>query len=250
MSIYDSCSRLELDLLGLDLEAKFHYHPVMNPKTVIAIDGPAASGKGTLARKLAERLNFSYLDTGAIYRLVAFWAQKDGISPDDLAGLIPVAKRVSTDSRPADFINPNLRTDQIGSMTSKISAYPEIRSILLQFQRDFATQGGPDRKAGSILDGRDIGTIICPEADVKLYITATVEARAQRRLKELQDQGIPVTYDSVLEEMRARDARDMGRTVAPLKPAVDAIILDTSELSREESFLEALLMIEQKIGRI
>ncbi len=225
-------------------------------KPVIAIDGPAASGKGTLARALAKRLNFAFLDTGALYRAVAFEVLTAGDDPElsDAAakGAQALKTKLEKAESPAEILeNPELRTEKTGSAASKVAAIPAVREALLTLQRDFAQNPG-STYSGAVLDGRDIGTVICPDADLKLFITAETEVRAQRRLKELQSKGISVTYDAVLADMRARDARDRDRSSAPLKPADDAIVIDTSEISAEEVFelvlQEALAMIQKKTG--
>ena len=207
---------------------------------IIAIDGPAASGKGTLARALAENLNFAHMDTGALYRAVGYEVLQSGGSPSDendaLAACASLAKKITN---PETLSNPDLRTDDSGNAASQVAVIQSVRDALLQMQRDFAQSPGKSYK-GAVLDGRDIGTIVCPQAQIKLYVTANMEIRAERRMKELQSKGIPVTYEAVLEDMRARDARDTGRKAAPLKPAEDAIIIDTSDLSQDEALAKAL----------
>ena len=207
---------------------------------IIAIDGPAASGKGTLARALAENLNFAHMDTGALYRAVGYEVLQSGGSPsaegDALAACVSLVKKITN---PETLSNPDLRTDESGNAASQVAAIQPVRDALLQMQRDFAQSTG-DTYRGAVLDGRDIGTIVCPQAQIKLYVTANMEIRAERRMKELQSKGIPVTYEAVLEDMRARDARDTGRKAAPLKPAEDAIIIDTSDLSQDEALAKAL----------
>jgi len=177
----------------------------------VAIDGPAAAGKGTLARALAEHFGFGYLDTGLLYRAV-------GARVAD--GQDPIA--AAHDLSDADFVRDDLRSVEMGGWASQVAAIPEVRQALLTYQRDFAA-----RPQGAVLDGRDIGTVICPDADVKLYVTASAEVRAKRRWDEIE-QAMP--YEEVLAQVRERDARDMNRADAPLRPAADAKILDTSEL--------------------
>lgn len=219
-------------------------------KHVIAIDGHAASGKGTLARKLASRLGYAFMDTGALYRLVALWVIEAGKDDTDPAFALEAARQVRKLYQPADSDNPGIRTDAVSQMTSKISALPAVRAELLAMQRDFASNppaladGAPAK--GAILDGRDIGTVICPDAPVKFYVTASAEVRAQRRHKELQGRGTPSSYEAVLAEMRERDARDAGRSTAPLKPADDAFILDTSDMDADQVLDAALVHIGQK----
>lgn len=197
---------------------------------IIAIDGPAASGKGTLARGLAEALNFAHMDTGALYRAVAFEVLEMGGDPeredDALKGVVRLQENLK-EGKPLD--NPDLRLDEVGSAASKVATLQKVREALVGVQRDFARAPGEGRD-GAVLDGRDIGTVICPEAGLKLYITADDAVRAERRMKELQLKGLDVTYKAVLEDMRARDARDTAREAAPLKPAADAVIIDSSDL--------------------
>lgn len=218
---------------------------------IITIDGPAASGKGTLAKRLAERLGFSYLDTGALYRAVAFEVFDSGLSIKDKKDVRDAAqillKKIQKASAASDVLNnPALRDDKIGQGASIIAAYPDVRKVLLTLQQDFAKAPGQGYK-GAVLDGRDTGTIVCPDAAVKLFITAKTEIRAKRRLKELQSKGIAATYSSVLSDMHARDARDQGRKAAPLKPADDAIIVDSSDLDADEMFEKALDIIKARL---
>lgn len=194
---------------------------------VIAIDGPAASGKGTLSRRLANWLDVPFLDTGRIYRAVAIKLVYDEASPEDEAAAISAAERL----RPEDLANPQLRQEEVGRVASIISSYPKVREILLQFQRDFAA-----KPEGAVLDGRDIGTVVCPDADLKLFITASVQSRSQRRFAELSGQGIEVNSDSVLRDLQERDERDQRRQSAPLKPADDAVVIDTTALTADEVF--------------
>ncbi len=220
-------------------------------KPVIAIDGPAASGKGTLARSLADKLNFAFMDTGALYRATAFELVAAGLSAKDKSDAHDAAKilvkRIKNAQNPQDVLeNKTLREDKIGKEASKIAAYPTVREALNQLQRDFAENPGKLYK-GAVLDGRDIGTVICPEADLKLFITAKTEIRAERRLKELQSRGIAATYEAVLEDMRERDARDAERETAPMKPADDAVIIDSSDLDAGEMLDKALLLVKQRL---
>lgn len=213
---------------------------------IIAIDGPAASGKGTLSRKLAAHLNFAHLDTGALYRGVAYRALEHGGAGDDEAANIQAAQDFVTHFDTALLDNPALRADETGQVASKVAALPEVRQLLLDLQRQFAVQP-PAPFDGAVLDGRDIGTVICPDAPAKLFITASDEVRAQRRTKELQSKGQSVTYERVLQDMRERDARDAGRSAAPMRPAQDAFLLDTSALDIEEAFNQALAFVQQKL---
>jgi len=208
------------------------------PPLTIAIDGPASSGKGTLARRLAEALGYMYLDTGSIYRAVGLkliYAHKD---PYDKRAAIDAALSLTEQ----DLANPRLRQERIGKAASIISAIPEVRNILLEFQRRCAKH-----PKGAVLDGRDIGTIVCPDADIKVFITASLETRAQRRHRELQGEGIEVIYQSVLEDLCERDERDAQRAVAPLIPAKDAIIIDTSHLDADTVFSQVLNIVNTSL---
>jgi cytidylate kinase len=208
--------------------------------TIIAIDGPAAAGKGTLARRLAAQLGFDYLDTGLIYRAVGMKLARAGLDPADVA----LAEQAARDLSPADLAATDLRIDEAAQAASKVAAIPGVRAALLEFQRKFAAQ--PPGGKGAVLDGRDIGTVVCPEASVKLFVTASVEKRAERRLKELQDKGLEAIYGTVLADMRERDERDSNRSVAPLVPAQDAVLLDTSDLDADQAFATALRIVRSK----
>ncbi|MEZ5648754.1 MAG: (d)CMP kinase [Alphaproteobacteria bacterium] len=210
---------------------------------VVAIDGPAASGKGTLARRLAQKLNLAHLDTGKIYRAVALKVIEAGASADDTVVATKAAKQLI----PKDLDNPALVTDAVASMASKVAALPEVRRQLIDFQRNFS-KTPPKGYCGAILDGRDIGTVICPEAHVKLYVTATAEVRAARRHKELLGRGLPSIYAQVLEDIKARDHRDAHRAAAPLAVASDAFLLDTTELDADAAFAVALAYIMAQPG--
>ena len=201
---------------------------------IIAIDGPAAAGKGTLARRIAEAFGFAYLDTGSLYRATAKKVLDQAIDPDDEQGCTVVALNLT----PEDLDVAGLRIEEVGQAASQVSAIPGVRSALLRFQRDIAANP-PGGKAGAVLDGRDIGTVVCPDADVKLFVTASTEVRAERRFKELREAGEDAIYARVLEEMRERDARDTNRAVAPLKPADDATVIDTSGLDADQVFEQA-----------
>ncbi len=203
---------------------------------VIAVDGPAASGKGTVSRQIADALSFAFMDTGALYRAVGYevLARKGGLEceQDALQGVAAL-------QLPDCLDNIELREDRIGNAASKVAAMPAVRAALLEVQRNFAVNPGNGYK-GAVLDGRDIGTVVCPDAQLKLYVTADIEIRAERRTKELQSRGLDVTKASVLEDMRVRDARDSGREAAPMRPADDAIVIDTSNLSASEVIAQAL----------
>lgn len=194
---------------------------------VIAIDGPAASGKGTVARMLAGHFGLDYLDTGSIYRAVGYKIKMKGENPEDKANSIAVAKTITEE----DLKNEHLYDEGVGNFASIISAIPEVRDVLFQFQRSFAQS--PE---GAVLDGRDIGTVICPDADFKFFITADLEARAARRFKQLQNKGNSIIYQSVLEDLQRRDERDSKRASAPLKMADDAVHIDTTNMSADEVF--------------
>lgn len=202
---------------------------------IIAVDGPAASGKGTLARRLAEHLGLAYLDTGLLYRAVGMAVVNAGGDPGDAAAATAAARALD----PSGLFDPTLRLDEAGQAASKVAAIPAVRAALLAFQRDFAHRP-PGGAKGAVLDGRDIGTVVCPDAGHKLFVTASLEKRAERRLKELIARGVATIQEAVLQEMRERDARDSGRSVAPLVPAPDAFLLDTTELDADQAFAAAL----------
>jgi cytidylate kinase len=204
---------------------------------VIAVDGPAASGKGTIARALARHFGLPHMDTGLLYRAVALNLWRWGGDPSSQFEALRACDELGFD--PAD---PDLRSEPVSKLASMISAYPAVRAALLKRQQDFASQSG-----GAVLDGRDIGTVIAPRAEVKLFVTATPEVRTERRLKELLGRGMNAHYDDVLADIRARDARDSGRDVAPLTLAADAILLDTSELGPDEAITEAVRLAEQRL---
>ena len=211
---------------------------------IIAIDGPAAAGKGTLAKRLADHFQLELLDTGLLYRAVAGKVIDIGVEiADDPETYSVIAGQAAHGLIPADLEVDGLRTDRVAQAASKVSAIPTVRSALLDFQRDFAKHP-PKGAKGAILDGRDIGTVVCPDADVKLFISASTEVRAKRRYKELQDRGLEAIYARVLEDMEERDARDMGRDASPLVPAEDALQIDTSDLDAEQAFTAALNYIQ------
>lgn len=217
-----------------------------NNTNIIAVDGPAASGKGTLARRIARALGYAYLDTGMLYRATAWEVIKAGGDPSDPVQAIVAAQGLSNGFDPEVLENEELKTDETGQAASKVAAIPEVREALLELQREFAAEPGVIFQ-GALLDGRDIGTVICPDAPVKIYIQASLEVRAERRLKELQSYGIDATYEAVLGEMRERDERDASRSVAPMKPADDAFVIDTSTLGPEEVFAEAMAYVNSKL---
>ena len=198
---------------------------------LIAIDGPAASGKGTLAKRLAAHFKLPHLDTGLLYRAVGWSAAHTSRTPADAAAAL----------KAADLDNPALRTDEAGQAASKVAAIPEVRANLLKFQKEFAHQA-----SGAVLDGRDIGTVICPDAPVKLFVTASLEARVERRYQELRARGADTIKPRVLAEMAERDRRDSERAAAPLKAAPDAYHLDTSDMDADAAFAAALAFIASK----
>ncbi|HEY7005056.1 MAG TPA: (d)CMP kinase [Sphingomicrobium sp.] len=205
---------------------------------VIAVDGPAASGKGTIARALARHFGLPHMDTGLLYRAVALNLWRWGGDPGNEFEAVRACDDIGVE--PDD---PELRSEPVSKIASMISAYPSVRAALLQRQQEFAWQQG-----GAVLDGRDIGTVIAPDADAKLFVTATPEVRAQRRLSELEKRGMHVHFDDVLADIRARDERDSSRDVAPLKPAPDSILLDTSALDVEEAIAAAVRLVEERLG--
>lgn len=205
---------------------------------IIAVDGPAASGKGTIARALASHFGLPYLDTGLLYRATALNLLELGGDPDS-----EFAAARATDLSQIDFASPELKSETVGGIASRISAYPLVREALLERQQRFAAQAG-----GAVLDGRDIGTVIAPEAEVKLFVTARPEVRARRRHAELVGQGLDVHFPDVLADIRARDARDTGRDAAPLVMAADAILLDTSALDAAAAIAAAIAAAGAKRG--
>ena len=202
---------------------------------IVAIDGPAAAGKGTLAKALAARLGFALLDTGLLYRAVGMKVLAAGGDPADPAAAVPRAR----DLVAADLAAPGLRSEAAADAASKVAAIPEVRAALLDFQRDFARRP-PNGAPGAVLDGRDIGTHVCPEAEIKLFVTASPEVRARRRVAELEGRGETADPARVLADVRARDARDSGRAAAPLRPAEDARVIDTGTMTPEEVLTWAL----------
>lgn len=220
--------------------------PVIAP--VIAIDGTAASGKGTLARKVADMLDMAYLDTGLLYRYVGIEGLRRGLDLDDGEALADLARTLD----PAALDDPELRSDRAGPAASLAGRHPAVRQALFDMQRDFAHNPPPlpDGRAasGAVLDGRDIGTVICPDAPVKLYVTAQTETRADRRHKELQSRGISVSYEAVLADMLERDRRDAGRDTAPMKPADDALIIDTTDMDIGQVLEKAMDFIRLRLN--
>jgi cytidylate kinase len=205
---------------------------------VIAVDGPAASGKGTIARALARHFGLPHMDTGLLYRAVALNLLQTGGDPDS-----EFAATRACDISQIDFAEPELKSEAVGGIASRISVYPAVRAALLDRQRAFASQPG-----GAVLDGRDIGTVIAPEAKVKLFVTASPEVRAERRMNELAARGLKAHFADVLADIAARDARDSDRSTAPLREAADALHLDTSAMDKDEAVAAAIRLVEEKLA--
>src|SRR3954464_11518893 len=205
---------------------------------IIAVDGPAASGKGTIARALAKHYGLPHMDTGLLYRAVALNLWRWGGDPGNEFEALRACHEIGLDPDDAE-----LRSEPVSRIASAISAYSVVRAALLERQQDFAAQPG-----GAALDGRDIGTVIAPHADVKLFVTASPEVRARRRMGELMARGMPAHYEDVLADIRARDVRDSQRDIAPLKPAEDAILLDTTDLDVDQAIAEAIRLVQEQIA--
>jgi len=198
----------------------------------VAIDGPAAAGKGTISKAVAAHFGYAHLDTGLLYRAVGAKV---------LRGEDAIAAAQTLD--PADLENDELRTPAVAQAASEVAVIPQVRSALVAFQRSFAR-----RDSGAVLDGRDIGTVICPQADAKLFVTATADCRAMRRFQELTAKGMDIAYETVLADVKERDARDRSRATAPLVPADDAVLLDTSDLTVDDAVAQAIVIIEAARG--
>ena len=205
---------------------------------IIAIDGPAASGKGTLAKRIAAHFGYGCLDTGLLYRAVARDVMARARSLEDEIFAARIARTLDAST----LDDAGLRLPGVGDAASVVAKFPSVRAALLDFQRDFARQ-----EPGAVLDGRDIGTVVCPDAPVKIFVTADVEVRARRRFDEMRRLGEPVTYERVLEVIKRRDERDSGRADAPMKAAADAILLDTTNLGVEEVVEQALRLIAARL---
>jgi cytidylate kinase len=206
---------------------------------IIAVDGPTASGKGTLAKALAAHFGLPFLDTGLLYRAVGRQVQCNNGNPDD-----PADALAGCDFPDSLLDDATLRTEEVGGLASRVSIHPQVRAALNKRQVDFANQPG-----GALLDGRDIGTVIAPHANVKLFVTAPAEVRAQRRYDEMQRHGIDVRFADILADIHARDARDMGRVDAPLKPAQDALLLDTGDLTIGGAVQAAIALVESRLRK-
>lgn len=207
---------------------------------LIAVDGPAASGKGTIARALARHFSLPHMDTGMLYRAVALTMFRFGGNPGNEFEAVRACEGVAQ----VDPTDPELRSEAVSAIASRISAYPGVRAALLERQQIFAGQA-----SGAVLDGRDIGTVIAPDATAKLFVTASPEIRAQRRVRELLERGMPAHLEEVLIDIRARDARDAGRHAAPLVQADDAELLDTSEMTVDEAIAAAIALVEKRLGK-
>ncbi len=206
---------------------------------IIAIDGPSAAGKGTIARAIATHLGYHFLDTGSLYRMVGLAMLQAGKPADDVKAAVGFAQSLE----PAKVSDKDLRTETVAGMASQVAAIPAVRMALLEFQRNFAK-----REPGAVLDGRDIGTVVCPDADLKFFVTASTQVRANRRLAELKSLGVRTDFQAVLEDIWARDERDAERATAPTKQADDAIMIDTSELDKEEVLAAVMGVIADHMG--
>ena len=226
----------------------------MTENIAVAIDGPSGAGKSTLARAIAGRLGYVYVDTGAIYRTIGYYIWKAGVDPRDGAAVAAELPKLRVELRYGDdglqrmFLNGQdvtdaIRLPEVSQYASQVSAHPAVRSYLLEMQRDLA------RTRSVVMDGRDIGTVVLPDARVKVFLTASPEARAQRRMRELEQRGTPQPFAQVLEEIQQRDYNDTHRATAPLRQAADAVALDTTELNFQESEEALLCIIQKKLGR-
>ena len=226
----------------------------MTENIAVASDGPSGAGKSTLARAVAGRLGYVYVDTGAIYRTIGYYIWKAGVDPRDGAAVAAELPKLRVELRYGDdglqrmFLNGQdvtdaIRLPEVSQYASQVSAHPAVRSYLLEMQRDLA------RTRSVVMDGRDIGTVVLPDARVKVFLTASPEARAQRRMRELEQRGTPQPFAQVLEEIQQRDYNDTHRATAPLRQAADAVALDTTELNFQESEEALLCIIQKKLGR-
>ena len=217
----------------------------------VAIDGPAGAGKSTIAKTAAKRLGFIYVDTGALYRSIGYYVIKQGKSLEIKEDIVSCLSSIDIEIEFVDNeqhvilngedVNASIRTPEVSIAASKVSAVPEVREFLLGLQRDFA------KKYNCIMDGRDIGTVVLPDAKIKIYLTASAEARADRRFKELTEKGQVVEYDNILKEIKERDFQDMNREIAPLKQAEDAVLVDTTKLNLQESIEYMIKVIKERL---
>lgn len=217
---------------------------------IITIDGPAAAGKGTVSKVLAERYRLAYFDTGMIYRAVGLEMVLAGFDLQDENKAFEIARQMTFEKMMRLSTHPDFRSDVGGQAASKVSAMPKVRAALLKMQQDFALNpvfADGTKANGVIYDGRDTGTVVCPHADIKFFVTASGEVRAMRRFKEFETKGIKTTYEKVLEDMLARDKRDSERSSAPMKPADDAVILDTSDMDAKTEIDAVLEVVEKKL---
>ncbi len=218
---------------------------------IIAIDGPAGSGKSTIAKLLAQRLGFTYIDTGAMYRAVALKVKKNGINPEDKEKIIKILENTKIELKPdkngvkvfldGEDVSSLIRTEEIGKIASKIARIPEVRKKLVQLQRELGKKA-----KNAVIEGRDTGTVIFPDAELKIFMTASPEERAKRRYKELKEKGLNVSYETILREIKERDYLDETRKDSPLKPAKDAVIIDTTGKSLEEVLNQVLSLVEER----
>lgn len=218
--------------------------------TAVAIDGPAGAGKSSVARKTAEKLGFLYVDTGALYRAIGLYMLQNGVDPGDADTVIPLLKKITVSLKYCDGeqrvflcgndVSDQIRTDDVSMAASRVSAIPEVRSFLLSLQRDIAKENNV------LMDGRDIGTVVLPDAQVKVFLTASTEERAKRRYLQLIHKGIKAEYDEVLEDLKQRDYNDTHRAIAPLKPAPDAVVMDTTGQTLEQSVEQLIRLIQEK----
>jgi len=221
---------------------------------IIAIDGPAGSGKSTIAKMIARELGFTYIDTGAMYRAVALKIKRLGINPDDPEAVLEVLKNTEIDLRPSEEgikifldgedVSDRIRTEEIGKIASKIARHRKVREILVQMQRELGK-----RAKDAVIEGRDTGTVIFPDADIKFFLTASAEVRAERRYRELKEKGLNVNYDRILREVKERDRLDKTRKESPLKPAEDAVIIDTSDKDIDQVFRQLIDIIKKRVKK-
>lgn len=218
---------------------------------IISIDGPAGSGKSTIAKMLAKNLGFTYIDTGAMYRAIALNVKKHGVNPEDKKAVVQLMKNTFIKLKPGkngikvylgdEDISEDIRTEEIGKIASIIARHSEVREILVKMQREMGIKAG-----NVVIEGRDTGTVIFPDADIKIFLTATPEVRARRRFEELKNKGLEVSYHQILKEVKERDFIDRTRKDSPLKPAHDAVVIDTSNLTIEDLLAKIIKLVKQK----